>query len=137
MGMNKIFSIFAAMLFTLFAIVAQPRVYAYDGDMDVYREFREDLALARDTYVSSLNMTMDEKEVSNPSWSDIDFEAPKMKYCTLTQLPGGFKLKGAHGAYKVEMEVKFIPGGEDIKYQVKHLKGSNKAGKDIVGEVFR
>lgn len=137
--MKKILSLFAAVVFafTAFAFVAQTKVYAYDGDMDVYREFREDLALARDTYISSLNMAMDEKEVKNPSWNDIEFEAPDMKYCTLNELPGGFKIKGSHGAYKVDMEVKFVPGGEDMKYQVKHLKGSNKPGKEIAGEVFR
>lgn len=132
--MKKILRLFAFMAIVLFA---QPKVHAYDGDMDVYREFKEDLALARDTYISALNMAMDEKELDNPSWGDIEFETPDMKFCILKELPGGFKIKGSHGAYKLEAEVKFVPGGEDMKYQVKHLKGSNKPGKEIAGEVFR
>ncbi|SHL40144.1 hypothetical protein [Fibrobacter sp. UWEL] len=137
--MKKNFSLLSVLVFAFMALVllAQPKVYAYDGDMDVYREFKEDLALARDTYISSLNMAMDEKEVSNPSWNDIDFEAPDMKYCTLKEIPGGFKIKGSHGAYKLEADVKFVPGREDMRYQVKHSKGSNGPGKDIAGEVFR
>ncbi|PWJ63737.1 MULTISPECIES: hypothetical protein [unclassified Fibrobacter] len=137
--MKKTISLFSTFIFAFLVLIllVQPKAYAYDGDMDVYREFKEDLALARDTYISSLNMAMDEKEVSNPSWNDIEFEAPDMKYCTLKELPGGFKIKGAHGAYKVEVDIKFVPGREDMRYQVKHSKGSNGPGKEIVGEVFR
>lgn len=137
--MKKTISLFSTFIFAFLVLIllVQPKAYAYDGDMDVYREFKEDLALARDTYISSLNMAMDEKEVSNPSWNDIEFEAPDMKYCTLKELPGGFKIKGAHGAYKVEVDIKFVPGREDMRYQVKHSKGSNGPGKEITGEVFR
>lgn len=137
--MKKTISLLSAFVFGFLALIllSPPKAYAYDGDMDVYREFKEDLSLARDTYISSLNMAMDEKELNNPSWNDIEFEAPDLKYCTLDEVPGGFKVKGSHGAYKVDMEVKFVPGGEDMRYQIKHSKGSNKPGKEIAGEVFR
>lgn len=130
--MKKVLCLFALMAFALFT-----PTFAFDGDMDVYHEFKEDLALARDTYLSSLNMALDEKELSDPSWEAIEFEAPELKYCTLKELPAGFIIKGSHGAYKVDAEVKFVPGKEDMRYQVKYLKGTNAPGKDIMGEVFK
>lgn len=114
-------------------------VFAYDGDMDEYREFREDLALVRDSYVTCVNMIADENpEKVGGSWQDLEFEAPATAYVKVEELAGGFKLKGAHGAYKLEVDVRVSlnPEGDPV-YEVKHKKGSNAPGKDIAGEVFR
>ncbi len=112
-------------------------IFAYDGDMDEYHEFKEDLALVKDGYVSAMNVAMDEKSVENASWADIEFEAPDLKYVKLSEVRGGFKLEGSHGAYKLNVEVKVTPGEDDMKYSLKFLKGCNAPGKEIAGEVFR
>ena len=40
-------------------IAAVAPALAYDGDMDVYHEFKEELSLIRDGYVACLNMVME------------------------------------------------------------------------------
>ena len=42
----------------LVAFIVAP-LFAYDGDMDTYHEFKEDLSLARDGYIACLNMAME------------------------------------------------------------------------------
>ncbi len=112
--------------------------FAFDGDMDEYHEFKEDLALVRDTYVSALNLSMEEHPgKSELTWEEMEFEAPELKYTTIKEIPGGFRISGGHGAYKLDAEVRLSPNENDFKYQVKYQKGSNAPGKEIAGEVFR
>lgn len=122
----------------LLAIVSLvPVSYAYDGDMDIYHEYKEDLLLIKDTYASALNVAMGEGSMMNPTWAAIEFEVPELQYNTLTEIPGGYKVKGSHGAYKLEAEIKVSPKEDDLRYEVKFLKGCNAPGKEIAGEVFR
>lgn len=138
MAMKKNNSVFSLLIFAFVALfTVVPTVCAYEVDMYDYRELKEELAIVRDTYATALNVTLDEKQLSNPTWDDIEFELPELKYCKVTEIPGGYKIKGTHGVYKVDMEIKVIYGGEDLRYEVKHFKGTNVAGKDISGEVFR
>lgn len=123
----------------LLALIVSP-LLAYDGDMDVYHEFKEDLALVRDSYLVAFNVAQEEsgeKTEGLKTWAQIEFEAPECQYLKVTEIPQGLKLKGSHGAYKVEAEVRVEMRGEDIFYDVKFLKGSNAPGKEIFGEVFR
>ena len=113
--------------------------FAYDGDMDEYHEFKEDLALVRDSYVQCVNMVADENpEKIGGSWQTLEFEAPQTAYVKIDEVAGGFMIKGTHGAYKLDVEVRVKLNQEgDIKYEIKHGKGSNAPGKEIAGEVFR
>ena len=142
----KYFAFFGALFLTA-------PLFAYDGDMDTYHEFKEDLSLARDGYVASLNMAMESANESTEgtqegwfslrdkggarSWMQLDFEAPDLKFITMTEMPYGFKLKGSHGAYKIDAEIRVVTRDSDIFYDVKYNKASNAAGKEIFGEVFR
>ena len=128
-------------------------VFAYDGDMDTYHEFKEDLSLARDGYIASLNMAMESANESTEgtlegwfdlrskggarSWMQLDFETPDLKFLKMEEMPYGFKLKGSHGAYKIDVEIRVVTRDTDIFYDVKYNKTSNAAGKEIFGEVFR
>lgn len=125
-------------------------LFAYDGDMDIYHEFKEDLSLVNDSYLLSLNMAIENTndETLNrwfdlraqggaKTWKQLEFNVPDLKYLTLTEIPYGFKLKGSHGAYKVDAEVKVLTRDSDIFYDVKFLKATNAPGKEIMGEVFR
>jgi len=120
-----------------FFLISSP-VLAYDGDMDEYHEFKEDLALARDSYLSALNLYLGEAEFKTGfSWEQLEFEAPTLNYSSLKELPGGFSITGKHGAYKLDAEVRISPKEDDFKYEVKFQKGTNAPGKEIAGEVFR
>ena len=139
-------------LVLLIALLVAP-LFAYDGDMDTYHEFKEDLSLARDGYIASLNMAMEEaseKAGDNivgwfelrdkggaRSWMQLDYEAPDLKFLKMEEIPYGFKLKGSHGAYKIDAEIRVVTRDTDIFYDVKYNKASNAAGKEIFGEVFR
>lgn len=125
-------------LLSLTLLVA-PFSMAFDGDMDEYHEFKEDLALVRDSYVQCVNMVADEHpEKVGGSWNDLEFEPPENAYVKVEELKGGFKIKGNHGAYKLDAEVRVGLNQEgDVKYEVKFSKGSNTPGKEIAGEVFR
>jgi len=127
------------LFFVTFGFLGAVSALAFDGDMDEYHEFKEDLALVRDSYVQCVNMMADEHpEKLGGSWSDIEFEAPETAYVKIEELAGGFKIKGAHGAYKLDAEVRVRLKEGDILYEVKHSKkGSNAPGKEIAGEVFR
>lgn len=126
------------MLFLL-ASVFSTFGFAYDGDMDEYHEFKEDLALVRDSYTACVNMAVEEHpEKAAGSWQDLEFEAPGTAYVKLQELAGGFRIIGSHGAYKLDAEIHVRLNQEgDVKYEVKHGKGSNVPGKEIAGEVFR
>jgi len=134
--MKLIRNLLVLITFGLLGIVPS---FAFDGDMDEYHEFKEDLALVRDSYVQCVNMTAEEHpEKLGGSWNDIEFEAPETAYVKIEELAGGFKIKGSHGAYKLEAEVRVRLKEGDILYEVKHSKkGSNAPGKEIAGEVFR
>lgn len=124
--------------FVFFSLICAMPVMSYDGDMDEYREFKEDLNLARDSYLRALNLYLGEADFKPGfSWSELEFELPEFNYITVKELPGGFSIKGSHGAYKLDMEVRISPKEDDFKYEVKYSKGSNAPGKDIAGEVFR
>ncbi len=136
----------------LLAICIVP-LFAYDGDMDTYHEFKEDLSLARDGYIACLNMAMESANESTEgslegwfnlrdkggarSWMQLDFEAPTFKFLKMEEVPYGFRLKGSHGAYKIDVEIRVVTRDTDIFYDVKYNKASNAAGKEIFGEVFR
>lgn len=133
------------------ALLVAP-AFAYDGDMDIYHEFKEDLSLARDGYIACLNMAMESATENTEgslegwldlrdkggarSWAQLEFEAPDLKYLSIEEMPYGFKLKGSHGAYKVNAEIRVVTRDTDIFYDVKFKKGSNAPGKEIFGEVF-
>lgn len=113
-------------------------VLAYDGDMDEYHEFKEDLALAKDSYLNALNVYLGDAEFkAGFSWEQIEFEAPSLNYSSLKEVPGGFAISGTHGAYKLDAEVRITPKEDDFRYEVKFQKGTNNPGKEIAGEVFR
>ena len=67
----------------------------------------------------------------------LDFEAPAFKFLKMEEVPYGFKLKGSHGPYKIDVEIRVVTRDTDIFYDVKYNKASNAAGKEIFGEVFR
>lgn len=117
--------------------------FAYDGDMDIYHEFKEELALVRDGYVACLNMAMEDaggKPVDASTWKRIEYEAPakeQLPHITVEEIPNGFRISGAHGAYKVDAKVRVLTRETDVYYEVQFAKGSNGPGKEIFGEVFR
>ena len=137
----------------IFALFLAAPLFAYDGDMDTYHEFKEDLSLTRDGYIACLNMAMESANESTEgslegwfnlrdkggarSWMQLDFEAPTFKFLKMEEVPYGFKLKGSHGAYKIDAEIRVVTRDTDIFYDVKYNKASNAAGKEIFGEVFR
>ena len=139
-------------MLSILAFLIAP-LFAYDGDMDTYHEFKEDLSLARDGYIASLNMAIESANESTEgslegwfnlrdkggakTWKDLDFEAPDFKFLAMTEMPYGFKLKGANGPYKIDAEIRVVTRDTDIFYDVKYNKASNAAGKEIFGEVFR
>ena len=141
---------FKAILFAF--LLGSVPLFAYDGDMDTYHEFKEDLSLARDSYLSSLNMAMEDasektegslagwfdvrRQGGAKTWSDLDYDAPSLKFLKIEEKPYGFKLEGSHGAYKISAEIRFVTRDNDIFYDVKYLKASNAAGKEIFGEIF-
>ena len=128
-------------------------LFAYDGDMDTYHEFKEDLSLARDGYIACLNMAMESANESTEgslegwfslrdkggarSWMQLDFEAPDLKFLKMEEMPYGFKLKGSHGAYKIDAEIRVVTRDTDIFYDVKYNKASHAAGNEIIGVLFR
>ena len=70
--------------------------FAYDEDLDTYREVREELASLRDSYIADINMAMEEANADNPegwfkarqdgfgrAWKDTDFEAPMSEVFTI------------------------------------------------------
>ena len=140
------------LVFFVALLLATP-LFAYDGDMDTYHEFKEDLSLARDGYIACLNMAMESANESTEgslegwfslrdkggarSWMQLDFEAPDLKFLKMDEMPYGFKLKGSHGAYRIDAEIRVVTRDTDIFYDVKYNKASNAAGKEIFGEVFR
>lgn len=126
-------------LLFLLTLIAFGTAFAYDGDMDIYHEFKEDLSLVRDSYVTCVNMASEESpEKVGGSWQDLEFEAPETAYVKLEEIAGGFKIKGTHGAYKLDAEVRVrLNQDGDAVYEIKHSKGSNAPGKEIAGEVFR
>ena len=134
-----------------FALFLAAPLFAYDGDMDTYHEFKEDLSLARDGYIACLNMAMESANESTEgslegwfnlrdkggarSWMQLDFEAPTFKFLKMEEAPYGFKLKGSHGPYKIDAEIRVVTRDTDIFYDVKYNKASNAAGKEIAGTV--
>lgn len=126
--------------------------FAYDGDMDTYHEFKEELSLIRDGYVACINMAMEDANENDPegwfklrdrgeasSWAEIDYSAPaasSIPHLTFKEAPYGFRITGKHGAYKLDVTVRVVTRDNDIFYDVKHAKGSNEAGKEIFGEIF-
>lgn len=132
---NNVFGLLFVLLFSLFGGTSS---FAYDGDMDEYHAFKEDLALARDSYVTCVNMVADETpEKIGGGWNAIEFEAPETAFVKLEEIPGGFKISGSLGAYKLDAEVRFRLKEGDVVFEVKHKKGSNAPGKEIADEVFR
>lgn len=132
--------------------VAAPAL-AYDGDMDIYHEFKEQLSLIRDGYVACLNMVMETATENDEegwfkmrdrgeaaTWKDIEYDAPakdQLPHVSLEEIPYGFRISGADGAYKVDAKVRVVTRDSDIFYDVQFAKGSNGPGKEIFGEVFR
>lgn len=126
---------------------------AYDGDMDIYHEFKEELSLVRDGYLACINMAMEtatEEDAEGwfklrdkggaATWKDLEYELPKKESLpdiVVEELPYGFRIKGAHGSYKVDATVLVGTRDSDIFYDVQFAKGSNGPGKEIFGEVFR
>lgn len=132
---KKVFGSLIVLFFALFGVTSS---LAYDGDMDEYHAFKEELALARDSYVTCMNMVADESpEKIGGGWDAIEFEAPETAFVKLAEIPGGFRISGSHGAYKLDAEVRFKLKEGDVVFEVKHKKGSNAPGKEIAGEVFR
>lgn len=145
--MKRIILIFAVLAFLTI------ESFAYDGDMDTYHEFKEELSLIRDGYVACVNMAMEDANENDPegwfklrdrgeasSWAGLDYSAPEtgnIPHLTLKETPYGFHIAGAHGAYKIDVTVRVVTRDSDIFYDVKHSKGSNEAGKEIFGEIFR
>ncbi|MBQ1823936.1 MAG: hypothetical protein II121_02180 [Fibrobacter sp.] len=136
----------------LAALCAVPAL-AYDGDMDIYHEFKEELSLVRDGYVSCLNMAMENATENDAegwfklrdkggaaTWADLEYDPPakeQLPHLTLKETPYGFQISGADGAYKVDAKVRVVTRDTDIFYDVQFAKGSNAPGKEIFGEVFR
>lgn len=125
---------------------------AYDGDMDTYHQFKEELALVRDSYVSSLNMAMSDANEAEPEgwfkardngeaedWDDIEYEPPlpgNIPHLVLEEIPYGFHLTGKHGPYKFDAKIRVVTRDNDIFYDITYNKGSNAAAKEVVNEVF-
>ena len=124
--------------------------FAYDEDLDTYREVREELASLRDSYIADINMAMEEANADNPegwfkarqdgfgrAWKDTDFEAPMSEVFTIEEIPYGFKVRGKKGEYKFNFEVVVATRDSDIFYVVLVRSGTNPAAKEIVNEVFK
>lgn len=139
LGISRFFGIFLVL-----GMVFMPTcIHAYDGDMDEYHEFKEDLNLVRDSYLNALNISLGESEDAGstvpqkiPSWSEMEFEVPSLAYLTVKEIPQGYELSGSHGAYKVVAKVKVRFKEDDFVYDLEFAKGTNAAGKDILREVF-
>lgn len=129
-----------------------PSVFAYDGDMDIYHEFKEELALVRDGYVAALNMVMEDATENDPEgflklrdgggasdWASLDYSAPTATdapHLKVVEIPYGFRITGRDGAYSLDVDVRVVTRDSDIFYDVSHRKLSNGPGKEIFGEVF-
>ena len=127
--------------------------FAYDGDMDIYHEFKEELSLVRDGYLACINMAMEtatEEDAEGwfklrdkggaATWKDLEYDAPSKEstpHISVEEIPYGFRISGADGAYKVDAKVRVGTRDSDIFYDVQFAKGSNAPGKEIFGEVFR
>ncbi len=137
----------------LFALAFGATCFAYDGDMDIYHEFKEELSLIRDGYLANLNMAMETANENDPegwfkardrgefaTWKNLDYEAPdasEIPHLKFAEIPYGFSISGAHGAYKLDVKVRVVTRDNDIFYDVQFAKGCNGPGKEIFGEVFR
>ena len=132
------------------ALVLCVPAFAYDEDLDTYREVREELASLRDSYIADINMAMEEANADNPegwfkarqngfgrSWKDTDFEAPMSQVFAIEEIPYGFKVHGNKGEYKFNFKVVVTTRDADIYYVVSFLSGTNAAAKEIVNEVFK
>jgi hypothetical protein len=137
-------------LFAFLIAFAVAMPFAYDGDMDIYHEAKEDLALVRDGYITALNIAMDDANEGDPDgwfkardngecadWDDLEYVGPELEHFKLTEIPYGFQIKGRHGAYAIDVKIKVVTRDSDIFYDIQHLKGSNGPGKELVGEVFQ
>ena len=129
--------------------VAAPAL-AYDGDMDIYHEVKEELSLVRDGYLSCINLAMDDAQAHDPEgwfkvrdqgeyidWDDFDYVAPELEHFKLIEIPYGFQFKGRHGAYALDAKIRVVTRDSDIFYDIEYLKGTNAPGKEVLGEVFK
>ena len=125
-------------------------VFAYDGDMDTYHEFKEDLALVRDGYLSGINLAMEDAQAHDPEgwfkardngefaeWEDFDYVAPELEHFNVTEIPYGFRIKGKHGPYVMDAKIRVVTRDSDIFYDIEYQKGTNAAAKEVIVEVFR
>lgn len=128
--------------------VAMP--FAYDGDMDIYHEVKEELSLVRDGYLSAINLAMDDAQAHDPEgwfkvrdqgeyveWEDFDYVAPELEHFKLTEIPYGFQFKGRHGAYVMDVKIKVVTRDSDIFYDIQYQKGTNAPAKEVIEEVFK
>ena len=125
-------------------------LFAYDGDMDTYHEFKEELALVRDGYISALNMAMDDANEQAEdgwfnarddgkfaNWNDFEYNAPELEHFKVSEIPYGFQIKGHYGAYVMDAKIKVVTRDSDIFYDIEYLKGTNAPAKEVVSEIFR
>ena len=118
-------------------------------DIDVYHEFREELALVRDGYVTAWNMAIETANENDPegwaklhagnkavTWAEIEFEAPETTHLKVTEIPNGFAIEGTYDVYK--LKATFVPYTKenDTYYNIKYGVKPNTYTKEVVEEVF-
>ena len=137
-------------LFAFLIAFAVAMPFAYDGDMDVYHEVKEELALVRDGYLSALNVAMNDANEGDPDgwfkardngecadWDDLEYAGPELEHFKLTEIPYGFQFKGRHGAYVMDVKIRVVTRDSDVFYDIQYQKGTNAPAKEVIEEVFK
>lgn len=116
---------------------------------DIYDEFREQLASIRDSYVTSLNMAIEDANSKGDAsgwfwmrdqglaatWKDLDFEPPESPL-TVKEIPYGFRISGSISGFGIDIEVFVWTRDSDVQYTVTYRSSANASMKEVVREVF-
>lgn len=116
---------------------------------DAYDEFKEQLASIRDSYVTCLNMAIEDANSNGDAsgwfwmrdqglaatWKDLDFEPPESIF-KIKEIPYGFSISGGRNGYWIDADVFVWTRDSDIQYTVTYRKDTSADAKLVAKEVF-
>ena len=115
---------------------------------DAYDYFKEQLASVRDSYVTCVNMAMEDATSGDPAgwfwmrseglaatWKDLDFEPPESIF-KIKEIPYGFHLSGGRGSYWIDADIVVWTRDSDIQYTITYRKDTSADAKIVAKEVF-
>lgn len=116
---------------------------------DAYDDFKEQLASVRDSYVTSLNMAIEDANSNGDAsgwfwmrdqglaatWKDLDFEPPESIF-KIKEIPYGFSISGGRNGYWIDADVFVWTRDSDVQYTVTYRSSANASMKEVVREVF-